>query len=108
MKRIIIICPCGNYANPAIDQLDPSIELVGQEHVMGDDDERRSLDPRQIHQQPADGFSVFRIEACGRLVRYDYAGLSQQGAGNGDPLHLAARHGVDFLVRPTKSRLLQQ
>ena len=52
----------------------------------------RLPDLRQAAQQGQDLLAVGRVEVAGRLVAQDRLRLGDQGAGDGDALHLAAGH----------------
>ena len=64
--------------------------MIGQQRIVGDKDDRFALAP-QFGQQGEDAFACGRVEVAVRLVGNENGRVVRQGAGNGDPLLLAAR-----------------
>src|SRR5689334_3073462 len=79
------------FTNPAVEHLDPAAAARGQRRVVGDQQQGGAMPPGEIEQQVDDLAAGFGIEIAGRLVGQQQPRSGRRGAGQRDPLLLAAR-----------------
>jgi len=83
----------------AIFQLDDPLGLFGDRHVVGHQHQRVALSMQRA--QDAEHFGpALAVEGAGRLVRQDHLAAVDEGAGNADPLLLAAGELARLVVEP--------
>ena len=87
-------------ARPAVADGDRPLDLLGDERVVGHDDDRRAelgVDPAE---EPEDVMRGRAVELAGRLVGEEHRGLVGEGDGDRDPLLLAAGQALGAMSGP--------
>src|SRR4029453_7207224 len=74
------------------------IDEAQRARIVGDHHHRLAEVGLQLAQQTEDLLGVARVKIAGRLIGDDEGGIGDDGAGNGDPLLLAARQRARVMV----------
>ncbi len=74
----------------AVAEDDAAVGVVGEDGVVGDEDEGGAFDAVELEQEVEDVGAVGGVEVAGGLVGEDDGRAEDEGAGEGDALLLAA------------------
>ena len=76
---------------PGLQEADGVADLADHAHLVGDDDDGDAQAVAHVADEIEDGAGGVRVQCAGGLVAQEDGGLVGQGAGDADPLLLAAR-----------------
>jgi hypothetical protein len=89
---------------PLFHDSDPVGEVAGAGDVVGDREEGHPALALQPAEERQDADPARRVDHRDRLVGDDIDRVADEGAGDADPLPLAARHRRGVPLRPTRRR----
>ena len=75
---------------PGLQEADGVADLADHAHLVGDDDDGDAQAVAHVADEIEDGAGGVRVQCAGGLVAQEDGGLVGQGAGDADPLLLAA------------------